>query len=132
MRRRPPRSTRTDTLFPYTTLFRSARRGKSQARRNSGNTGGLPGWAWLILCIVIALLAVLVAPRFLNADGNDGFILPRPNLDAQPAPPNSAHADTHLTAPIAEVPTAGGKAADEQAPLYDSHYVLHGPEEARR
>src|SRR3546814_9714660 len=26
MRRRPPRSTRTDTLFPYTTLFRSDRR----------------------------------------------------------------------------------------------------------
>src|SRR3546814_6866818 len=27
MIRRPPRSTRTDTLFPYTTLFRSTRRG---------------------------------------------------------------------------------------------------------
>src|SRR3546814_4889438 len=27
MIRRPPRSTRTDTLFPYTTLFRSARFG---------------------------------------------------------------------------------------------------------
>src|SRR3546814_16595586 len=27
MLRRPPRSTRTDTLFPYTTLFRSARHG---------------------------------------------------------------------------------------------------------
>src|SRR3546814_6933466 len=26
MRRRPPRSTRTDTLFPYTTLFRSSAR----------------------------------------------------------------------------------------------------------
>src|SRR3546814_7183408 len=26
MTRRPPRSTRTDTLFPYTTLFRSLRR----------------------------------------------------------------------------------------------------------
>src|SRR3546814_2254876 len=26
MSRRPPRSTRTDTLFPYTTLFRSSRR----------------------------------------------------------------------------------------------------------
>src|SRR3546814_7394790 len=26
MLRRPPRSTRTDTLFPYTTLFRSVRR----------------------------------------------------------------------------------------------------------
>src|SRR3546814_20331283 len=30
MSRRPPRSTRTDTLFPYTTLFRSHRQ---QARR---------------------------------------------------------------------------------------------------
>src|SRR3546814_10661355 len=29
MIRRPPRSTRTDTLFPYTTLFRSAIAGRS-------------------------------------------------------------------------------------------------------
>src|SRR3546814_10239221 len=33
MTRRPPRSTRTDTLFPYTTLFRSTR------VRKSGNYG---------------------------------------------------------------------------------------------
>src|SRR3546814_1432150 len=33
MIRRPPRSTRTDTLFPYTTLFRSQR---GSARRPSG------------------------------------------------------------------------------------------------
>src|SRR3546814_3504006 len=33
MIRRPPRSTRTDTLFPYTTLFRSARvSGRLEAR----------------------------------------------------------------------------------------------------
>src|SRR3546814_14226306 len=32
MIRRPPRSTRTDTLFPYTTLFRS--RGVDELRRN--------------------------------------------------------------------------------------------------
>src|SRR3546814_11391135 len=31
MERRPPGSTRTDTLFPYTTLFRSARYGLTQA-----------------------------------------------------------------------------------------------------
>src|SRR3546814_4869963 len=31
MIRRPPRSTRTDTLFPYTTLFRSGRCRKSPA-----------------------------------------------------------------------------------------------------
>src|SRR3546814_5224435 len=30
--RRPPRSTRTDTLFPYTTLFRSPRRGVAERR----------------------------------------------------------------------------------------------------
>src|SRR3546814_9984813 len=29
MLRRPPRSTRTDTLFPYTTLFRSVANGKA-------------------------------------------------------------------------------------------------------
>src|SRR3546814_20331726 len=34
MIRRPPRSTRTDTLFPYTTLFRSAGRLPSQTRRS--------------------------------------------------------------------------------------------------
>src|SRR3546814_1827794 len=33
MIRRPPRSTRTDTLFPYTTLFRS--RGRGSAERTS-------------------------------------------------------------------------------------------------
>src|SRR3546814_2321386 len=31
MIRRPPRSTRTDTLFPYTTLFRSLRAGEPHA-----------------------------------------------------------------------------------------------------
>src|SRR3546814_1781884 len=31
MIRRPPRSTRTDTLFPYTTLFRSVRRNAATA-----------------------------------------------------------------------------------------------------
>src|SRR3546814_2848840 len=35
MIRRPPRSTRTDTLFPYTTLFRSARQRGQTFRRNS-------------------------------------------------------------------------------------------------
>src|SRR3546814_10764933 len=32
MRRRPPRSTRTDTLFPYTTLFRSVLREAGSTR----------------------------------------------------------------------------------------------------
>src|SRR3546814_16678031 len=32
MLRRPPRSTRTDTLFPYTTLFRSRRQAQGERR----------------------------------------------------------------------------------------------------
>src|SRR3546814_6782852 len=38
MIRRPPRSTRTDTLFPYTTLFRSSRRRGCRLPRR-GNIG---------------------------------------------------------------------------------------------
>src|SRR3546814_5499566 len=47
MIRRPPRSTRTDTLFPYTTLFRSRRRpgrhatGESAGARAAGRSRGL-------------------------------------------------------------------------------------------
>src|SRR3546814_1185147 len=35
MIRRPPRSTRTDTLFPYTTLFRSFKKRRAHAFRNA-------------------------------------------------------------------------------------------------
>src|SRR3546814_6800257 len=38
MIRRPPRSTRTDTLFPYTTLFRSG--GEAHAAEADGHTAG--------------------------------------------------------------------------------------------
>src|SRR3546814_2462240 len=37
MIRRPPRSTRTDTLFPYTTLFRSCRARLSSKSSNTGS-----------------------------------------------------------------------------------------------
>src|SRR3546814_6323682 len=36
MRRRPPRSTRTDTLFPYTTLFRSRLGGPADLDAHAG------------------------------------------------------------------------------------------------
>src|SRR3546814_20425365 len=44
MIRRPPRSTRTDTLFPYTTLFRSARgREVREGQRAGGEVRGRRG-----------------------------------------------------------------------------------------
>src|SRR3546814_7790189 len=39
MIRRPPRSTRTDTLFPYTTLFRSCRSARVGAKSNTKQIG---------------------------------------------------------------------------------------------
>src|SRR3546814_4020813 len=43
MIRRPPRSTRTDTLFPYTTLFRSPNRDRRRERASRGRDRGRPG-----------------------------------------------------------------------------------------
>src|SRR3546814_17949656 len=39
MRRRPPRSTRTDKLFPYPTLFRSRSGGQPVAPQHLGHSG---------------------------------------------------------------------------------------------
>src|SRR3546814_8392635 len=47
MIRRPPRSTRTDTLFPYTTLFRSER--KTRRREENKPMLGLTRYQWLVL-----------------------------------------------------------------------------------
>src|SRR3546814_5565204 len=41
MQRRPPRSTRTDTLFPYTTLFRSHELTHVVQQKGMGKTRGL-------------------------------------------------------------------------------------------
>src|SRR3546814_3639650 len=47
MIRRPPRATRTDTLFPYTTLFRSGHRlGPRVGGKRNGQRGGIMGMAW--------------------------------------------------------------------------------------
>jgi len=108
----------------------AARRGKSQARRNSGNGGGLPGWAWLILGIVIALLAVLALPRVFKSDGGEGFILPRPNPDAQPSASGDEADDADLPAPVAAAPKPGAKPAGDQERDYDFYTVLPGQEVA--
>src|SRR3546814_18136052 len=47
MIRRPPRSTRTDTLFPYTTLFRS--KVPKRGRIDSYPTKEIYGWIWVFL-----------------------------------------------------------------------------------
>src|SRR3546814_20890135 len=58
MRRRPPRSTRTDTLFPYTTLFRSPDHERSAACADTFSrmaTVGIAGHGllWLVHLVPI-------------------------------------------------------------------------------
>src|SRR3546814_11486926 len=67
MFRRPPRSTRTDTLFPYTTLFRSrasaqpgavdhdhARRARHRAVRAVAEQGALGGFGLAVSVVHVA------------------------------------------------------------------------------
>ncbi|RBH27117.1 sporulation protein, partial [Xanthomonas oryzae pv. oryzae] len=49
----------------------AARRGKSQARRNTSN--GTPGWVWLVAGVAIAAVVFLAAPNLFKKDG-DGFL----------------------------------------------------------
>src|SRR3546814_20154057 len=65
MIRRPPRSTRTDTLFPYTTLFRSGAVGRARERR----LDALGGKALRLLRRALADLDALAAdhqPRIVH------------------------------------------------------------------
>ena len=106
----------------------AARRGKSQARRNGSRPGGLPGWAWLVVGVVLTLVVVLAAPRFLHGDDGDGFFRPRPNPDAQPA---TASGDD-VIAPEADDAAAAdaGDAPANKATQYDFYKLLPADEVA--
>lgn len=100
----------------------AARRGKSQARRHG--SGGLPGWAWLVLGVLVTLLAVLLVPRWLKSGGGDGFFRPTPNPDARPAAPS---AEGEAIAPDVAPAAAPEK---PKAPQFDFYTLLPGQEVA--
>ena len=109
----------------------AARRGKSQARRHPSN-GGLPGWAWGVIGLLLGVALLMAAPKLLKSDG-DGFFRPQPNPDAQPAP--VALGEDGVVAPDgAAAPrdpaTAAGKSDDDapKSPEYDFYTLLPGKE----
>ena len=106
----------------------AARRGKSQARRNQSN--GLPGWAWLVIGVLLTLLIVLAAPRLLKSDGSgDGFFRPKANPDALPA---SVSDEGEAIAPDTAPANDAAKAADDKPKptQYDFYTLLPGEEVA--
>ena len=105
----------------------AAKRGKSQARRNGGNDSSIPGWAWLILGILLTVVVIIVAPKYLKS-GGDGFFRPQPNPDAQPAP---VAEEEDAVAPEGDAPApkpASGKTSDKQGEDYDFYTLLPGKE----
>ncbi len=105
----------------------ATKRGKSQARRNQRNTAGLPGWAWMVLGIVLTIVVVLAAPKFLKSNGSDGFFRPKPNPDAQPATASDSDDD----AIVPDATSDGGDKAGTDKPKatqYDFYTMLPADE----
>src|SRR3546814_3173090 len=78
MIRRPPRSTRTDTLFPYTTLFRSrtpARGDRGRTRRRFHARTGLS------LRAPVRVLRPLPAPRHRLSGPGTAVVRPSPRSE---------------------------------------------------
>jgi cell division protein FtsN len=104
----------------------AARRGKSQARRNQGNNGSLPGWAWMVIGIVLAIGVIFMAPKFLKSDG-DGFFRPQPNPDARPA--TVAEDDDSVVPDTGAAPAkADNTGRERKGPEYDFYTLLPGKE----
>jgi len=105
----------------------AAKRGKSQARRNSGNSSGMPGWAWLVLGVVLTVAVVLAAPKFMKSGGGDGFFRPKPNPDAKPAAASASDDDS--IAPEDDRAQAPAVTAAKPKPTqYDFYTMLPGDE----
>src|SRR3546814_7231924 len=76
MIRRPPRSTRTDTLFPYTTLFRSRLFTDTRHSNLSGalHGGAIMGFIDIAFFAAARTLNLIDAPTALTVDASVQFI----------------------------------------------------------
>jgi cell division protein FtsN len=109
----------------------ATKRGKSQARRNSGNRGGMPGWAWLVLGVLITLAAVLVLPRYLKNGEGDGFFRPHANPDARPLAESPGDDDGVVADGMQPAMADAGKGAStDKDGDYDFYTLLPGNEVA--
>lgn len=108
----------------------AVKRGRSQARRNSGSSAPLPGWAWMIIGILLTIVVVVAAPRLLRSEGEQGFFRPTPNPDARPAVARPEAGDS--VADDAPAPARPPVAAAPAAPdtQYDFYTLLPGQEVA--
>ncbi len=101
----------------------AAKRNKSQAKRNSGGSAqSLPGWAWLVLGLVLGIGLFLIAPKFLGS--GDGFFRPQPNADAKPPALDASDRDKEPLVDNTDS-TDAGKDPSSDAPAEEQDYAFY-------
>src|SRR3546814_14472172 len=123
MIRRPPRSTRTDTLFPYTTLFRSSvlRAATSPWLRHREDQAGLR-------CLRLHANVAAMLKRFLPLAALVTFTLP----SLATAQGVTSSADPRATEAGREILHQGGTAADAAVAMVAVLTLVEPRSEARR
>lgn len=104
----------------------AAKRGKSQAKRNGGGNGGMPGWAWLVIGLALGIGVFLLAPKFFGS--GEGFFRATPDTDAQP-PALDGISDGEPIVGDSDTPTVAADPAPKTQD-YDFYTLLSGEETA--
>src|SRR3546814_1275852 len=116
MIRRPPRSTRTDTLFPYTTLFRS----------NCTGLGARDLFGDMELIPIRGQLAILIPqPEVRYAfTGEAGYMFRAPKGSSLAAPTNAIFGKP---SPSQSASRASSPRTSTRSPVYDARLRLKPP-----
>nr|WP_254200909.1 SPOR domain-containing protein [Lysobacter sp. MMG2] len=83
----------------------------------------MPGWAWMILGVLLAVVVILVAPKYLKSNG-DGFFRPQPNPDAQPAQASGADQEA-IADEATPAPAKGSKRSNTEPAKKDTDYDFY-------
>ena len=94
----------------------AARRGKSQAKRNGGDSN--PAWIWLFAGLALGVALIVGVPKLWPKGEGDGFFRPKPNPDAQPKVAASAEEDDAIVPESTPAPAKPDKAKETQYDFY--------------
>ena len=104
----------------------AAKRGKSQAKRNTSNHSGMPGWAWLVIGLALGVGVFLIAPKFLGS--GEGFFRATPGTGTQP-PVVDGLSDGEPIVEDSDAPATTAKSVTKPQD-YDFYTLLPGEETA--
>src|SRR3546814_20899529 len=79
---RPPRSTRTDTLFPHTTLFRSWLKAVVEPTNQGRNTMKFRYAFFVCAWTALSTMFVIFNPTLVSAENKDDYLASQPQISA--------------------------------------------------